>query len=86
MSKTFLYTHPLISRNFAIVFIITFLGWCCSFASILNADPWKCGTPLLIENAPPIQDFRLTTVERVLAAPAAPAKLGQIESIKRIIV
>ena len=78
MSKA-LYTHPLIRRNFAIACIISFLAWFCSFASVLHADPWKCGTPLLIENSPLIQDFKSTNAERVLAAPAAPAKLGQID-------
>jgi hypothetical protein len=78
MSKV-LHTHPSIQRNFAIVCIIIFVGWFCSYTSVLHADPWKCGTPLLIERSSSAIDFNLGNGELVLAAPAAPAQLGQID-------
>ncbi len=65
--------------NFAIIGFTVLFGWVCSFNPILYADPWKCGTPLLIERSHSIQGFNLGNTENVLSAPAAPAQLGQID-------
>ena len=51
----------------------------CSFSSLLFADQWKCGTPLLIENTHLGQDINLSNANEASAAPAAPAKVGQVQ-------
>ena len=55
------------------------VGWLCCYNFILHAEPWKCGTPLLCEHTPPTQNIGAGNITSVLAAPAAPAKLGQID-------
>ena len=54
------------------------LAVCFFFPSLkLHAEPWKCGTPLLCDNLPPIQDNIRTHTDHILSAPAAPANVGQ---------
>ena len=67
------------SHNFVMIGIIILIGWFFSFTPRLHADPWKCGTPLLIEKSHALTGFNLPNTENVLAAPAAPAQLGQID-------
>ncbi len=54
--------------------LIMLIVWFCSLSLGLCSEPWKCGTPLLCEKHPPIQD-----ISKVNAAPAAPMQPGQIE-------
>lgn len=59
--------------------IVILVGWFCLFAPTLYADSWQCGTPLLIERSSLTQDIEIGNAENVIAAPAAPAQLGQID-------
>ena len=49
------------------------------FLGKVNAEPWKCGTPLLCERYANIQESSINRIINVPAAPAAPVKLGQVE-------
>ncbi len=68
----------LFSQHFTRTLTIFIVGWLCCYNMLLHAEPWKCGTPLLCEHTPTIQENG-SNRSNVLAAPAAPAKLGQID-------
>ena len=61
-----------------IVYLVLIV-WFSMLSDSLHADPWKCGTPLLIEDIHLVQDARLSNTNEVFAAPAAPAKVGQTQ-------
>ncbi len=58
---------------------IVLIGWFSILSVSLHADHWQCGTPLLIKNAHLSQDANKTDTDQVLAAPAAPASVGQTQ-------
>ncbi len=67
----------LMLRYFSRIRFAILIGWFCCLNLVLHAEPWKCGTPLLIEHSHHlVQDFKLRNAESILAAPA---QLGQID-------
>lgn len=69
----------LISQSFSRVHLVFVIGLFCYFNSWLYADPWKCGTPLLIDDTRLAQDRNLNNTNEAFAAPAAPSKVGQTQ-------
>ncbi len=68
-----------ISRKLFGICAILIIGWLCGNYITLHAEPWKCGTPLLCQHIPPANLQNRTGINNILAAPAAPAKKGQID-------
>ena len=58
-------------------FIIIFIGMIYFFGPNGHADSWKCGTPLLCEKYNTVQNKMIPNFNTIIAAPAAPAKIGQ---------
>lgn len=66
---------PTKQLSIASVLLVIVLVW--SFALNLYADTWKCGTPIICEKFHTPQDHSIPNFSNSLAAPAAPAKVGQ---------
>lgn len=72
--------HPShISQYIKDISAILIVGWLCCYNFTLHAEPWKCGTPLLCQDLPPTNLQNNTNINNILAAPAAPAIIGQID-------
>ncbi len=69
----------LTSHFFSRICLILLVGWLCCINLVVNAEPWKCGTPLLCEHPLPVQNLNTANSNSIFAAPAAPAKLGQVD-------
>ncbi|RKU28699.1 hypothetical protein C6497_08030 [Candidatus Poribacteria bacterium] len=65
-------------KTMRIVIILFFLQFLI-FLGKVDANPWKCGTPLLCERYANIQENSSENIINVPAAPAPPVKLGQVE-------
>ncbi len=54
-----------------------FVGFLCFHVLELNAEPWKCGTPLLCDNITHDHNIGDTNIGSLFSLPTAPAKIGQ---------
>jgi len=68
-----------ISQYIIRICTILIVGWLGCYNFMLHAEPWKCGTPLLCQDLPPTNIQKNTNINSILAAPAAPAIIGQID-------
>ena len=62
-----------------VICFILFVASIFPVNTTLQAEPWKCGTPLLCEHLPPISNFDLESLVNGSTVPAAPIQLGQID-------
>lgn len=66
--------HP---RPLSRITLIIIVGLICFYGQNLQAESWKCGTPLICEKFHTFQNNVIPNVDNIMAAPAAPAKIGQ---------
>ena len=66
--------HP---RPLSSIILIIIVGLICFYGQNLHAESWKCGTPLICEKFRTFQNNVIPNVDNIMAAPAAPAKIGQ---------
>lgn len=69
--------YTICARHITRICIYFLLGWLCLTGLEIQAEPWKCGTPLLCENVTHDHNGGKAPISRHFSLPAAPAKIGQ---------
>ena len=68
--------RTLFISNILRILVIIIVLICLSVIN-LHAETWKCGTPLICEKFHTVENNMIPNFNNIIAAPAAPAKIGQ---------
>ncbi len=69
--------HKVIVRHVSRISFCFLVGFLCLLVFELQAEPWKCGTPLLCDNITHDHNIEISNDNSIFTLPAAPAKIGQ---------